>query len=167
MITRALAFTLASILAASATACGTKSEAAGSGSADVPSAADTFAERSEREVDDALAAAKDRARREGKHVLLEFVAPWCADCREVAKIARQEPAASVLREKYVVVPVNVGRFDRHKALLQEHGVKVIAALVVLDADGNRLARTTLEPISKKDTLTPEELAAWLRSPSGS
>ncbi len=155
------ALLLASILATGAAACGTKSEPAGT------SAAETFAERSEQEVERSLAAAKEQARREGKHVLLEFVAPWCADCREVSKIARQEPAASVLREKYVVVPVNVGKFDRHRALLQEHDVKVIAALVVLDADGKRVAKTTLEPISKKDALTPDELAAWLRSPSGS
>lgn len=141
-----------------AAACGDSSDPKGL------SAAETFQERSDAEVDQAITAAKEQAGREGKHVLLEFVAPWCADCREVAKIARQEPAASVLRDRYVVVPINVGRFDRHKALLQEHEVKVIAALVVLDAGGKRVAKTTLEPISKKDALTPEELAAWLRSP---
>jgi thiol:disulfide interchange protein len=144
-----------------AAACGTKGEPSGI------SAAETFQERSDAEVLQALAAAKEQARREGKHVLLEFVAPWCADCREVAKIARREPAASVLRDRYVVVPVNVGQFNRHKALLQEHDVKVIAALVVLDADGKRVAKTTLEPISRKEALTPEELATWLRSPTGS
>lgn len=130
-------------------------------------AADVFRERSEEELDAALAAAREQARREGKHVLLEFMAPWCADCREVAKLVRQEPVASVLRDRYVVVPVNVGRFDRHKVLIAEHEVKVIAALVVLDADGRRVAKTTLEPITKKDALTPEELAAWLRAPGGS
>ncbi|MEZ4300150.1 MAG: thioredoxin family protein [Polyangiaceae bacterium] len=158
---RALSFALSLALATTLAAC----DNGGSGSA--PSAAETFAERSEAEVNAAIDAAKERARRENKQVLLEFVAPWCADCREVSKVSRQEPAASVLREKYVVVPVNVGRFDKHKALLQEHGVKVIAALVVLDADGKRVAKTTLEPISRKEALTPDELAAWLRAPSGS
>lgn len=159
---RPLALALVALLAAAgASACGDRPQPGGT------SAAETFKERSDQEVEQALAAAKEQARRENKRVLLEFVAPWCADCREVAKIARQEPAASVLREGYVVVPVNVGRFDRHKALLREHDVKVIAALVVLDPDGKRVAKTTLEPISKKDALTPDELAAWLRSPAGS
>ncbi len=158
---RVAAFVLASLLALGAASCDTKAAPSENDAASV------FRERSEEEVTAALAAAKEQARREGKHVLLEFVAPWCADCREVVKIARQEPAASVLREKYVLVPINVGRFDRHKALVAEHGVKVIAALVVLDADGHRVAKTTLEPISTKDALTPEELAAWLRAPSGS
>lgn len=126
-----------------------------------------FAERTDAEMREAIRAAREQAKREGKHVLLEFVAPWCTDCREVTRVTRLEPAASVLREKYVVVPVNVGRFDRHKALIAEHEVKIIAALVVLDADGNRVAKTTLEPITKKEALTPDELAAWLRAPGGS
>lgn len=146
------------------------SATAGCSSSSAPSeaeATDVFRERSEQEVTLALEAAKGQARREGKKVLLEFVAPWCVDCREVAKVARSEPAASVLRDSYVVVPVNVGRFDRHKALLREHDVRVIAALVVLDAEGRRVAKTTLEPITKHEQLTPEELAAWLRAPAGS
>lgn len=158
---RLAAFVLASSLALGAASCGTKAAPSENDAASV------FRDRSDEEVTAALTAAKEQARREGKHVLLEFVAPWCADCREVVKIARQEPAASVLREKYVLVPINVGRFDRHKALVAEHGVKVIAAFVVLDADGRRVAKTTLEPISTKDALTPEELAAWLRAPTGS
>lgn len=152
---------LAVLLALAAPACGTK----GASSDNEP--ANVFRERSDAEVREAITAAREQARREGKHVLLEFVAPWCTDCREVARVTRLEPAASVLREKYVVVPVNVGRFDRHKALTAEHEVKIIAALVVLDADGNRIAKTTLEPITRRDALTPEELAAWLRAPGGS
>ena len=157
---RPAALVLASLLALGAASCGDKAAPSDTDAANV------FRERSEQEVTAALASAREQARREGKHVLLEFVAPWCADCREVVKIARQEPAASVLREKYILVPINVGRFDRHKALIAEHDVKIIAALVVLDADGNRVAKTTLEPISSKDALTPAELAAWLRSPVG-
>lgn len=151
---------LALIVTAAAPAC---KPSGGSGAAPTE---DPFAEKSDAEVTAALAAAKDQARREGKRVLLEFVAPWCSDCREVARLSREEPAASVLREKYVVVPVNVGRFDRNKALLREHDVKEIAALVVLDAEGKRIAKTTLEPITKKQGLSPEDLAVWLRSPRG-
>lgn len=156
------ALVVAMLLAVVAASCGQ------GGAPPEGDAADIFRERSEQEVSAALDAAKQRARREGKQVLLEFVAPWCTDCREVAKIAQKEPAASVLRDRYVVVPVDVGRrFDRNKALLREHDIKVIAALVVLDADGKRVAKTTLEPITKREALTAEELAAWLRAPTGS
>jgi thioredoxin 1 len=156
---------IASLLAVSLALAGAACSKPGAPSDSDP--ASVFRERSEDEVNASLAAAKDQARREGKRVLLEFVAPWCSDCREVAKIAAQEPAASVMHEKYVLVPVNVGRFDRNKALLREHEIQVIAALVVIDPDGRHIAKTTLEPISKKDALTPQELAEWLRAPSGS
>ena len=156
-----VSLSLAALLAISAPACGDKGPPPGTEPANV------FAERTDAEMREAIKAAREQAKREGKHVLLEFVAPWCTDCREVTRVTRLEPAASVLREKYVVVPVNVGRFDRHKALIAEHEVKIIAALVVLDADGNRVAKTTLEPITKKEALTPDELAAWLRAPGGS
>lgn len=173
---RPIAFALA--LSLVATACGNKPtpspEATSTGTAEAPAeapargtSADVFLDRSEAEVAAALAAAKEQAGREHKRVLLEFVAPWCSDCREVAKVAAQEPARSVIREKYVLVPVNVGRFNRHLDLLKEHEIKVIAALVVLDPDGSRVAKTTLEPISRKEALTPEELATWLRAPTGS
>src|SRR5690606_33151723 len=105
------------------------------------------------------------ARESGRLVLLDFVADWCSDCREVVRVSKLEPARSVIEERYVVVYVEVGRFDRHRALLREHAVDRIAALVVLDpASGRRLARTTLEPISSGAGLTPEALAEWLRRP---
>ncbi|MFO0590094.1 MAG: thioredoxin family protein [Polyangiaceae bacterium] len=153
---------LSAAIALGASGCGKSS---GSGDGAAASVEDAFRDRSDAEVSADLAAAKEKARNEGKRVLLEFVAPWCQDCREVARLAAEEPAASALRELYVVVPVNVGRFDRNKALLREHGIKLIAALVVLDADGKTIAKTTLEPITgKKKGLTSEDLAAWLRSP---
>ncbi len=122
--------------------------------------------------DEALAAQIGEARREasasGRRVLLEFVADWCEDCREVVRLSHLEPARSVLEARYIVVYVEVGRFDRHRALLREHRIDRIAALVVLDPDtGARVAKRTLEPIQGEDRgLTSEALAAWLRSPSG-
>lgn len=127
---------------------------------------DPFAVRTEAELDAAIREARSRARSSGRQVLLDLVADWCADCREVVRVSSEEPARSVLEERYVVVYVDVGRFDRHQALLREHEVDRIATLIVLDpATGRRVARTTLEPISTGQGLTPEALAAWLRAPT--
>jgi len=122
-----------------------------------------------REVDDAtlhgeIEAARRRAQERGARVLLDFVAPWCEDCREVIRVMGREPAASVLRERYELVYVNVGSWDRAEALRERHRVRVITKLVVLEPDGEVVASTTLEPISRREELTPDELAAWLRDP---
>ena len=111
-----------------------------------------------------IEAAKRRAAAADKRVLLDFVATWCDDCREVVRVSKLEPAASVLRERYEYVPVNVGNWDRAESLRQRYQIRRIAALVVLEPDGTRVAQTTLEPVSRGVALTPQDLAAWLRDP---
>ncbi len=112
------------------------------------------------EIQQALA----RARQRGTRVLLEFGADWCPDCNEVVQLCRQSPCRELLKERYETVYVHVGRFDRHRDLLERYRVERIATLVVLSGDGRRVAQTTLEPISNRTGLTPEALAAWLREP---
>ena len=61
--------------------------------------------------------------------------------------------------------IDVGRFDRHRALIDRFGIERIATLVVLDGSGQRVAQTTLEPITgDAEGLTADALAAWLRQP---
>ena len=126
---------------------------------------DPWRELNETQLTSEIEAGLSRAREEHKSVLLEFVAPWCEDCREVIRISRLDPAKSEMARRYVTVYVNVGRFDRHRELLAEHQIRSIAALVVLDDDGRQRFKTTLEPISRGEPLRPEALAAWLRAPS--
>lgn len=113
------------------------------------------------ELDAAYALAKS----EDKRILLDFGASWCHDCVEVVRVLKEVPASTVLKERFVYVPINVGRMDRAKALTEKYGVKRIATLVVLNSDGTRVAQSTLEPISSKKQLTPQALAAWLAAPS--
>lgn len=118
----------------------------------------------------ALNAQIDEARREaaasGRRVLLDFLADWCTDCREVVRLSHLEPARAVIEERYVVVYVEVGRFDRHRAWIDRFGIDRIATLVVLDPEsGERVAMTTLEPLTGAQRgLTSEDLAVWLRDP---
>jgi len=150
------------VLSLSLYACGSDSERAPSGLE-----ADPFVPMS----DEALTARIQEARREAsaseRRVLLDFIADWCEDCREVVRLSHEEPARGVIEESYVVVYVEVGRFDRHRALIAEHQIDRIAALVVLDPEtGRRVAKTTLEPITGGQRgFTSAALAAWLRNPT--
>jgi len=142
--------------------CGTEPEPALSGPA-----GEAFTPMTEEALTARIAAARTEASASGRQVLLEFLADWCTDCREVVRLSGEQPARGVLEERYVVVYVEVGRFDRHRELISEHGVERIVTLVVLDPEsGRRVAKTTLEPITGGQRgLTSARLASWLRNPS--
>jgi thiol:disulfide interchange protein len=113
----------------------------------------------------AISAAKACARSERRRVLLEFVAPWCADCREMAELESAQVVAQALSERFERVRINVGKWDRHEGLRESFGVKALATYIVLDPTTSKLlAKTTLEPVTRRGPkLTAEDWARWLRA----
>lgn len=120
-------------------------------------------ETTESEVLDAIASAKECAAKQGRRLLLEFVAPWCADCQEMAKLDETPVVAKALQSRFERVRVNVGKWDRHEALRQNFEVRALATYIVIDPKTSKvLAKTTLEPITRKGKkLTAEQWAGWL------
>ena len=121
-------------------------------------------ETTEAEVLDAISAAKACAAEHGRRLLLEFVAPWCEDCQEMAKLDETAVVAATLRSRFERVRVNVGKWDRHEALRKNFDVRALATYIVIDPKtSQQLAKTTLEPITKKgQKLSAEQWAAWLQ-----
>ena len=102
-------------------------------------------------------------------LLVEFSAAWCSDCRRLHGM-KQDPALADELDAWPRIVVNVGRFDRHRPLLDALGVESIAHWEVLAptrcdapiADWPSLARRTLEVSSgEARNLTPDDLARWL------
>jgi thiol:disulfide interchange protein len=121
-------------------------------------------ETTEGEVLDDITAAKECAGAHGRRLLLEFVAPWCEDCQEMAKLDETPEVAATLRERFERVRINVGKWDRHEALRNNFGVHALATYIVIDPKTSKqLAQTTLEPITKPgQKLTPADWLRWLR-----
>jgi hypothetical protein len=131
---------------------------------DIPGAS-LWVDTSDEAMTARLAVAQRCARSRGTHVLLEFVAPWCPDCVEMTRIEQSPEVARVLRDRYERVRVNVGNWDRHAALRERYGIDRIAAYVVLDAGGARVAQTVLEPVTGgAGPMTPARWIAWLEAP---
>ena len=90
-------------------------------------------------VQQALAMARDLH----KQVLLVFGANWCPDCRDFDK-ALHGRSAALIGERYVLVKVDVGNWDRNQRLVKQYGdpiAKGIPAAVVLDGNGTVLYST--------------------------
>jgi thioredoxin 1 len=85
-----------------------------------------------------IAAALARAGKEKKRVLLDFGGNWCGDC-QVLEIYFHDPVnRRLLEENYVLVPVNIGRYDQNLDIAARYGVPVdkgVPALAVLDPSG--------------------------------
>jgi thioredoxin 1 len=85
-----------------------------------------------------LQAALVKARAEHKRILIDFGGNWCGDC-QVLEIYFHDPANwNLLQQNYVLVPVNIGRYDQNLDIAARYGVPVdkgVPALAVLDANG--------------------------------
>lgn len=87
--------------------------------------------------------ALERAHDSDKSVLLVFGANWCLDCRELDK-AMHGKSARQIDEKFIVVKVDVGNFDKNVELAKAYGnpiKKGIPAAVILSAD-NKIIYST-------------------------
>jgi thiol-disulfide isomerase/thioredoxin len=120
-------------------------------------------ETQEAQVLEAISVAKACAAEHQRKLLLEFVAPWCEDCQEMAKLDETAVVSSVLQERFERVRINVGKWDRHEALRKNFDVRALATYIVIDPKTSQLlAKTTLEPITKRgQKLSAEDWAKWL------
>lgn len=94
-------------------------------------------EKAKVEIKEAL----EQAAKLHKRIILDFGGNWCGDCRVLDKLFHQEPNATLLKDNFILVDVNIGHFDQNKDIDATYGVpleKGVPALAVLDFDGHPL-----------------------------
>jgi thioredoxin 1 len=92
------------------------------------------------EIRQALAAAG----KQHKNVLLDFGGNWCLDCHVLDNAFHQPRIAPLLDSNYILVHVDVGRYEKNLDLAKKYHVdleKGVPSLAVLDAKGNVLYAT--------------------------
>jgi len=104
-------------------------------------------------------------------ILVEFSAAWCSDCQRLQEMKRADDLAEELAQ-WPQTTINVGRFDRHRDILDAMAIESIAHWSVLAPRScndpiqhwTRIADRTLEVSSgEARSLTPGDLARWLRN----
>ncbi len=86
-----------------------------------------------------MPAALERARTEGKPVLVNFYADWCVWCKRLESTTlRDAKVASVLQNR--VVPLSLNVDGDGKELSNKYQVDGLPTIIVLDADGRELGR---------------------------
>jgi thioredoxin 1 len=88
-----------------------------------------------------LAAALKQAAATHKRVLVDFGGNWCGDCQVLDIYFHNPENRPILDANYVLVHVNVGRYDANLDLAKRYGIpleKGVPALVVLSDTGKLL-----------------------------
>jgi thioredoxin 1 len=79
-----------------------------------------------------------------KNVLLDFGGNWCIDCHVLDNAFHQPRIAPLLNSNYIVVHVDVGKYEKNLDLAKKYHVnleKGVPSLAVLDAMGKVLYAT--------------------------
>ena len=81
------------------------------------------------------------AGRQHKNVVLVFGANWCPDCHALDRQMHQPELAEIIANNFVVVKIDVGRFDKNLDIGAKYHVPIkkgIPAVAVLDPAGKLL-----------------------------
>jgi thioredoxin 1 len=82
-----------------------------------------------------------KAVKENKRIILDFGGNWCGDCKALDAYFHQEPNAALLKKNFILVDVNIGKFDMNGDIAEKYEVplkKGVPALAVLDSHGKLL-----------------------------
>ena len=106
------------------------------------------------------------ARAQGKLLLIDLGGNWCLDCRLLAGTIDVAPLKSFVEKHYVVVTVDVGRFDRNGQVPARYGITGrlagVPSLLVVDPKTNRLINAgRTAALADARSMGPQALADWL------
>jgi thiol-disulfide isomerase/thioredoxin len=99
-----------------------------------------------------------------KNVLVVFGANWCPDCRSLSQKMGTGDLAANVDKRFVVLKVDVGRFDKNVDLANQMGVplkKGIPAVAVLKNDGTVASATGAGELADARGMGPEAVMAVL------
>jgi thiol:disulfide interchange protein len=118
-------------------------------------------------VEKDVAVALAKAKKEGKHVLLQIGGNWCVWCYRFNSFALLDPELkNILNNNYVVYHLNYSPENKNLDYLKKLGFPQrfgFPVLVVLDAYGNRLNTQDSSLLEKGNGYDKEKVKAFLEN----
>ena len=122
------------------------------------------------DADAMVAAAFDRAKKSHKRVLIDLGGNWCVDCVVLANFLQLPEMHRLMDAHYVIVSVDVGRFDRNQQIPARFGItgrlKGVPALLIATPEGKLVNGDDVFATSDAHTMTPQALADYLAKYAG-
>ena len=112
-----------------------------------------------------IATALTRAKREHKHVILDFGGDWCGDCQVLDIYFHQPVNAELLAKSFIIVHIfTTDNLDRNVDVAAKYGVplgKGVPALAVLDDRGTVLSSQKTGEFSDMRYMDSSSVTAFL------
>lgn len=113
-----------------------------------------------------IAAAKARAVKGHKRLLIDLGGNWCLDCRLLAGTMELPQLHRFVAKHFEVVTVDVGRFDKNMDIPASYGIqgrlKGVPAVLIVDPRTDKLLNAGRETaLADARSMTPQALADWL------
>jgi len=105
------------------------------------------------------------AARQHKRVILDFGGNWCGDCQVLDIYFHRAPNDQLLSSSYVLVDIDIGRYDHNLDLAAKYAVRVqtgVPALAVLDAQGRVLYSQKNREFEKMSQMDPNSVTTFLQ-----
>ena len=99
-----------------------------------------------------LIAAKERAQRENKLLILEFTAKWCLPCWYMEKnVFSNEQVQKYSDQHAIIFPIDI---DENKSLKEEYNIEVLPTMILMQASGLILSK-------KEESLNADAFIHWI------
>ena len=101
----------------------------------------------------------ERAKEQGKPVIIDFSAAWCAPCRELDRTTFRHPDVLEMSEQVVMVKIDLtsGADGTHQELLKKYQVKGVPTVIFINAEGRERGDLRLV-----DYLAPDEFLKHMK-----
>ena len=122
-------------------------------------------------ADAAVAKARAQAKAQHKRLLIDLGGNWCLDCRILAGTMELPELATWVRRHYVVVTVDIGRFDKNLQVPAHYGIrdrlKGVPSLLIVDPRTDTLINEgNTAALADARSMNPQGLADYLAKYAG-
>ena len=111
-----------------------------------------------------LAAALRKAQATHRRVIVDFGGNWCADCQVLDIYFHNAQNLPLLEKNYVLVDVNIGRYDKNLEMAQRYGIPLslgVPALAVLSPQGKLIFSQSSGQFEKMEHMDPQTVTQFL------
>ncbi len=113
----------------------------------------------------AIDSALSKAKAADKLVLVDFGADWCVDCLVLDTFFSDSTVKPYLDSHFVVVRVDVGRWDHNLDLSKRYGSPIdkgVPAVVILSANGDVLDSTANGALESARNMTAADILKYVQ-----